>query len=228
MRKHEKPVMQHDGKRETYAHPAYGLVGMHIVSGGGKLFASDINHQHRVRIVVRRGRHDRDLNTDWYHAHGPRLIEIEMSHAQFAEFITTGNRGEGTPCTITEVMGEMQPGIEGVENKTDMLMREVESAAHKRMQEAREEVARLGEAIESGKLSKTTLRDIHKALSNTIEGLPNHMGFIVEMGQEAMEHLVNHAKIEIEATIAVHVRRLGLEAARAAGIIGAEYQLPAE
>jgi hypothetical protein len=46
------------------------------------------------------------------------------------------------------------------------------------------------------------------------------------MGQEAMEKLVGHAKVEIEATIANHVRKLGLEAAQKAGIIGPDYQLP--
>jgi hypothetical protein len=228
MRDYEKPTMKQEGDREVYEHPAYGLVGMSIVTGGGgHLFASDINHNQRVRIQIKRARHERDLSTDWYHGKGRRLIEIELSHAQFSEFITSSNRGEGVPCTITEIAGDMVPAIEPVENKKEMLKREVHAAAHKRMAAARKDVRKLGELIESGKLSKTALRDLHKSLDGIIGGLPNHIEFIVDMGQEAMEHLVTHAKIEIEATVAAQVRKLGLEAAHKAGIIGPDYQLPA-
>lgn len=228
MRKYQKPSMRQEGDREVYEHPAYGMVGMYTVSGGGALHASDINHQHRVRIVIKRGRHERDLNTDWYHAFGRSLVEIEMSHAQFAEFITSTGKGGGVPCTISEIDGDMMPGIEPVESKVDMLRREIEAAANKRMSAIQEGVRRLGDLIEGGKIGKTELRALHKNLADQANYLPNHMGFIVEMGQEAMERLVNHAKIEIEATVAGHVRALGLERAREAGIIGPDYQLPAE
>jgi len=226
MRKYQSPSKKQEGNREVYEHPAYGMVGMYTVTGGGALHASDINHQQRIRIVIKRGRHERDLSTDWYYSFGRSLVEIEMSHAQFAEFITSTGKGDGVPCTISEVAGEMTPGIEPVESKVEMLRREVEAAATKRMAAIHTDIKRLGELIESGKIGKNDLRAIHRNLAQQAEGLPNHMGFIVEMGQEAMERLVTHAKIEIEATIAGHVRQLGLEHAREAGIIGPEYQLP--
>jgi hypothetical protein len=225
-KEYQKPSCKTDGEREVYEHPAYGLVSLSIITGGGTLFGSDINHQHRVRLTIKRARHERSLSNDWYFSHRQSLIDVELSHAQFAELITTSNRGEGTPCTIQNIDGNMLPGIEPVENRTDMLRREVEVTARRRMRATQDVTKRLGELIESGKMSKTELRALHKELTNNVERLPGDVGFIVEMGQEAMEKLVGHAKVEIEATIANHVRKLGLEAAQKAGIIGPDYQLP--
>lgn len=225
MRKVQKPSRREEvrGKcdpHEVYSHPAYGTIGMHVVTGGDPhMFGSDIKHGQRIKLCIRRAEHHRNLSNDWYHSTGRSLIEIELSHSQFAEFITTPNRGEGIPCTITEIKGEMMPAIDQVETKAEMFRREIEASAERRLAEIAEKVDQLGALIESGKLPKGELRAIHSELTRHISQLPGSIGFVVEQGEEALEKATTAAKIQIEATINSHISRIGLDAARAIGLV---------
>lgn len=225
MRSRQRPTKREEriGKcdpHEVYDHPAYGVIGMSVITGGDRhMFGSDIEHGQRIRITVKRAELHRNLSNDWIHSRGLPLIEVEMSHSQFAEFITTPNRGEGIPCTITEIAGDMVPAIDLVETKASMLRREIEHAARERLEKLGEEVKRLGDLIESGKLPKTELREIHKELARHIEQLPGSVSFVVKQAEEALEKAQSAAKIEIEATINHHINRIGLDAARAIGLV---------
>jgi hypothetical protein len=223
MRSRQRPTKREDERggrpHEVYEHPAYGVIGMSVVNGGGRtLFGSDIGHDQRIQIRIRRAELHRDLSHDWVHGRGRGIVEVEMSHSQFAEFITTPNRGEGITCTITEINGEMLPAIEQVETKQQLFRREIEAAGKQRLEAALTEVKRLGELIESGKTSKTELREIHKDLARELSYLPGSISYVVEQAEEALEKATTHAKIEIEATVNHHISRIGLDAARAIGL----------
>lgn len=225
MRKVEKPSLRNEarGKGEThevYSHPAYGTISMHVVTGGDPhMFGSDIKHGQRIRLEVRRAEHHRNLSNDWYHTIGRALIEVELSHSQFAEFITTPNRGEGIPCTITEIAGAMMPAIDQVESKAEMFRREIEASAERRLTAIAEKIDQLGAMIDSGKLPKGELRALHNELARHVVQLPGSIGFVVEQGEEALEKAATAAKIQIEATISSHINRIGLDAARAIGLV---------
>lgn len=227
MRKRQRPTKREEqiGKcdpHEVYDHPAYGVIGMSVVTGGDRhMFGSDIHHNQRIRIHIKRAELHRNLSSDWIHSRGLPLVEVELSHSQFAEFITTPNRGEGIPCTITEIAGEMTPAIDQIETKQEMFRREIEQSAKARLEKALEEVRRLGELIESGKTSKTALRDIHKDLERELSYLPGSVSFVVGQAEEALEKATTAAKIEIEAAVSHHISRIGLDAAKAIGIVGA-------
>jgi hypothetical protein len=97
-----KVVERNDPGRKgakEYFHPAYGQIVAHRVTGRRELYASEFNHSGFIRITVRRSTRTRDLATNWYHG-GQELIELDMSYAQWLEFITTMNMGTGTPCTL--------------------------------------------------------------------------------------------------------------------------------
>jgi hypothetical protein len=229
MRERQRPTRQDredaSDKEQTYEHPAYGVIGMYVVTGGDPhLFGSDIHHNQRIRIEIKTATLKRGLSNDWIHGRRS-LVEVEMSHAQFAEFITTPNRGDGIPCTITEIEGRMVPSIEQLETKQEMFRREIEESASRRLEAISAEIAKLGALIESGKLPKGELRELHKTLARQAEQLPGSIGFVVEQGEEALEKATTAAKIDIEATIHAHVNRLGLEAAKAIGIVGPNYTM---
>lgn len=211
------PKMGMDAK---YEHPAFGLIGMSIVSGGSEsLFGSDVGHGQRVRLTIKHAEHQRGLSNDWYHARGLPIVEVEMSHSQFAEFITSPNRGEGVPCTISEVDGVMMPSIEKLETKNAMLCREVGEAAAEKIKRLQKEIDRLGLIVEAGKFPKAEMRQIYKDLAREADQLPGSITFVVKQGEEAIERATTHAKIEIEATIERHISRIGLSAAREIGIV---------
>lgn len=224
MQRAEKPTRTQHGtdREETYEHPAFGMIGMNIITGGPPhLFGSDIKHNQRVVIRIKAGEHKRNLSNDWYSAGARRpMIEVELSHSQFAEFITSPGRGDGIPCTITEFNGADMPSIDQVETKQEMFRREIEESAKRRLAAISGKIAELGDLIESGRLPKNQLRAIHSELARHAHQLPGAIGFVVEQGEEALEAATTAARVSIEATINHHISRLGHDAARAIGLIG--------
>ena len=81
-------------------HDAFGMIGVTIVTGGSDtLFGSDLKHGQTVRIRIKRARSQRNHSRDSFFAEDS-LVEVTLSHTQFAEMITSPNRGDGIPCTI--------------------------------------------------------------------------------------------------------------------------------
>lgn len=74
-------------ERETFKHPAFGMIGFSRVSGGeNTLFGSSIKHNDRIVMTLKHGEQDRHLHDDWYYGRG-LITEVEMSYSQFAEVI---------------------------------------------------------------------------------------------------------------------------------------------
>lgn len=197
---------------EVYDHPAYGVITLTNPQGGDStLFGSDIGHNQRMCITIHRAQLKRDLNRDWIHSKN-QIIEVEMSHAQFAQFITSQGKGDGTPCTLRWMKGEgAVPGIAKIETKHDTFRREIHDAARKRLESIEKEIAKLGEMIESGKLPKKELRELHANLRRQADYLPGTMEFVVKSAEEALEKATSDAKIEVESYIAMTAQRLGLK-----------------
>ena len=197
---------------EVYNHPAYGVITLTNPQGGDStLFGSDIGHNQRMCIRVHHAELKRDLNHDWIHTTG-QIIEVEMSHAQFAQFITSQGKGDGTPCTLRWIRHKGAiPGIEKVETKHDTFRREIHDAARKRLEHIKKEIAKLGEMIESGKLPKKELRELHANLRHQVDYLPGTMEFVVKSAEEALEKATSDAKIEVESYIAMSAQRIGLK-----------------
>lgn len=197
---------------EVYQHPAFGTITLSMPTGGDRtLFGSDIGHNQRVCIRICGAELKRDLNHDWIHSKG-QLIEIEMSHAQFAQFITSQGKGDGTPCTLRWIKGEgVIPGIAKIESKHETFRREISQAARQRLEHIEKEIAKLGEMIESGKLPKKELRELHANLRRQADYLPGTMEFVVKSAEEALEKATSDAKVEVESYIAMTAQRLGLK-----------------
>src|SRR4051812_19636627 len=96
------------GRSTTERHPAYGMIGASRVNWAGNgtnLFGSDFRHRNTVRIQIHGADVRRDLSHDWIHADSRRsLVEVELSEAQWAGFVSTLNVGDGVACTIRHVV----------------------------------------------------------------------------------------------------------------------------
>lgn len=215
--KEQKPDVREDvmGKcdpHKVYSHPAYGTVTMSIVHGGNKtLFGSDLGHSDRVCIRVNHAELKRDLNHDWIHSRG-QLIEFEMSHAQFAQFITSQGNGSGTPVTLRWIHGQGSiPAIENIETKHETFRREIREAAHERLQHIDQSLKSLDILLNSGgSVSKKELREIYTNLARHAALLPGTLEFVVKSGEEALEKATSDAKIEVESYMQMAANRIGL------------------
>lgn len=198
---------------KVYDHPAFGTITLSTVHGGKQeLFGSDLHHNDRIRICINEASLRRDLSRDWIMS-GDQLIEIEMSHAQFAEFITSNGKGGGTPVTLKWVRGTgYVPSIEKVETKHETFKREIRDAAKVRLQHIRQGLESLKTLLEGGgSISKKELREIYANLERHTGQLPGTLSFVVESAEEALEKATSDAKIEIETYIQMTAQRLGLK-----------------
>lgn len=202
---------------DTLNHDAYGVVTLSMVSGGAPtLFGSDIKHNQRIVVSVARAKVDRKLSDDW--AFGTdRLIEFEMSHSQFAQFITSGGNGGGTQVTLRYAPErgyriQSMPEIENIETKADTFRREINESATKQLNDLSKEIGQLEAMIESGKVGKKELRDLCFNMRRSLENTPANMEFVVKQAEIALERATSNAKIEVESYIDNAKRRLGDDA----------------
>lgn len=198
---------------ERYNHPAYGTLTLSTITGGDKtLFGSDLGHNQRICIRVNTATLKRDLNHDWIHA-DKQLVELEMSHAQFAQFITSNGNGSGTPCTLKFIRGEgVIPAIKNIESKHETFRREIKDAAAVRLQHIKQALDSLRTMLEDGgSVSKKELRVIYGNLARHAEQLPGTMEFVVKSAEEALEKATADAKVEVESYVQMTAQRLGLK-----------------
>ncbi len=209
----EKPTLTEHGDQR---HPAWGMIGASRVSTsppGATLFDSDIRHAHTVIVRIGTATRKRDLNRDWIHA-GRQFVEVEMSEAQWASFVSSMNVGDGVPCTIRSREDVYDvPGVP-YEPRLRESMAEVESAAAR----AAEQVAAAFAAYKEHKTAANL-----RTLGYVIANMPANIGYAAESLSEHAENVVQKARADIEAMVVTKARQLGLEP----GDIGAVAQLDA-
>ena len=195
----EKPTTNGRGDE---VHPAWGLIGASRVSANphAALFDSDIQHQHYVVVRLRRASRRRTLGSDRTHGE-EQIVEIAMSEAQWASFVSTMNVGDGVPCTIERVGAEVMPGVE-YEPRLAVSMDEVDNAAHKAMEEVQE-------AFDTYEAHKTKAN--RDRLKYAIKNAPANICFAAERLSEHGENVVQRARADIEAMVVSKAEQLGIE-----------------
>jgi hypothetical protein len=199
MRREVPPTLHENGDE---SHPSWGKIGASRVShgGGAALFDSDIKHQHTVMVRIQTATRNRHLNRDWIH--GKReFVEIELSEAQWAQFVSSMNSGDGTSCTIRYREGEMIPDAP-YEPRLKESVAEVHGAAQKSYEHVRKAFAAYEEKKNAANL---------RSLKAAIENVPGNMKFAAESLSEHAENVVEKAKADIEAMVLNKAEQLGLE-----------------
>jgi hypothetical protein len=209
----EKPVTTSDSigawKEGTRTdHPAFAQIGASRISGGAVLYGSDFQHQHFVRIRVSKSYLRRDLSNDMPMAGVEPMIEVDLSEAQWASFVSSMNTGGGTQCTLYAFNGESVPGLPTPESRKDQFKQEAIAACSK----AFEAIKELQDAISDTKLSQKQKDDLLKR-SEAVRGrLTGSLPFVLDQFGEHMEATVEKAKVEINAYVTQEAMRLGMNA----------------
>lgn len=205
MRETVEPTVNEDGWEE---HPAWAMIGAHRVqtgSPGAVLFDSDIRHHHYVTVTLARAERKRDLNSDHLHARH-QIIEVAMSEAQWASFVSSMGVGSGVPCTVTyERKDGVRGAVPGMEYapRLQESMDEVRSAGDKSIEKIREAFEKVKE-----KPNKGNLRYLEAMIANA----PSNMEFAAKSLSEHAENVVQKARADIEAMVVAKAEQLGLEA----------------
>lgn len=206
----EEPVETQDedhNRRWKITHPAFALVRASRVSGSTALFQSDFVHNHYVTLTIIRANMYRDLSNDWVHDRGD-LIEINMSEAQWATFVSSLNVGAGTPCTLREYNGEIIPRIPNPKPPEEQFEREVQAStdtAVKELDALKALIKELG--LPKGKTAQL-LDKVFQVRRQFDDSIP----FIAGQFSEHMEENVESARTEIHAYAVNLLMKTGLKA----------------
>ena len=202
-----QPIINAHGDEE---HPAFGLIGAFRISGGdGVLFDSDIRHQHSIVVRVSTATRKRDLHHDWIHQKR-EFLEVQMSEAQWASFVSSMNSGSGTPCTIRHREDDYMIDAVPYQPRLAESLREVHEATAKTFGAIADALAAYQKVLDD----TGGAAERRKALSwlhTTVDHTSGNLDFAAKSMAETAENVVQRAKADVEAFVTAQAVRLGLD-----------------
>ena len=202
------------------SHPSYGTIAISHVQGSAPLFDSDVVNHHLVEITIQEADKFVDGDREMIMGHGKSLARVWMSAAQFAEMITTPNRGSGTPCTIKHIYGDQaydtrfgdrpepprpQPFTERFKEEGRERVRLMLS----HMDNAKALVDKLVSSEE--KPTKANFRELAQRLAAAMQEIRSNLPYVLTSLEEQVEKRMQHAVTEFESYVSVSLQRRGLE-----------------
>lgn len=207
-----KTIVQHGNcdPHDRFHHEAFGMITVVETSSSKQdtLFGSDIGHSNCLSISISTAVLDRDLSRDTIHQR-EQIITIDMSHAQFAQFITSKGSGCGTPVTLRYLNGRDIPSIKNIETKAQVMEREIYESSKRQLAQLDDLVKKFGSMLETGKVGLKEARELHRSMSIVSGNLPSNMEFVVQQGRATINSAQSAAMIELEAFGSMVARRLG-------------------
>lgn len=188
-------------------HPAYGQVWASRISGASFLYGSDFLHHGYIEITISSSELHRGLSNDWPHAR-KEYIQIALSEAQWATFVSTLNGGTGTQCTVRHIQGEDKPEIEHAPKRKQQFSEEY----FDHLKSARNSIKEAEAMLKASGLSEKKIREIMSPLNAAHSNIGGNLGFVSDQFGEHMEKVTEHAKIEANAYIQHVISRAGIKA----------------
>lgn len=194
---------------DEYAHPAFGQIAVFRTSGAAHLYGSDFTHQHYMTIRVHESTLNRNLSEDWPHARGT-LVEVALSEAQWATFVSSINMGAGVQCTIQAREGNpLVPELPAPDRKAQF------------ENEAKQDLAEIETALKALRakvaentvgLTKAKAADLLGHVDTAIRRVNDSLPFVAKQMDEHMEKTVERAKVEVHGYISQQIQHAELAA----------------
>lgn len=197
---------------ELEEHPAYALIGASRVNGTANLFGTDFVHRSYIAITLLKADTRRSLSTDWRHGNiQQEVVQVALSEAQWATFISTLNVGQGVPCTLQSVGGRAVPQIEGRPDRREQFSEEVFAT----LRDAQRQLEDLKQALEDSKLGAKAKEELQGKVRQAAQEIGANVNYVAKCFGEHVEQTIEHAKIEVAAYATGVIQRTGLAALQA-------------
>jgi hypothetical protein len=201
-------------RRTRESHPAFGMVALSRVTGSpGKMFGSHLNrHAGFIELTVKRAVRDHDLHQDW-HFGKDSLLQLRLTHTQFAELITTMNMGDGVPCTLAYLPGEEVPDIpDDLETEQEKVTAGFEDETQKFGAKVRKRFTEVEIILNKpGTITKKDREVIRNAMAMVIQDVEANMPFVLRQFVESTEKVAQQAKAEVEGFLSSISHKIGME-----------------
>jgi hypothetical protein len=198
-------LVRDDDHGKVYDHPAFGQIRANRVSGRATLYDSDFRHQHYVVVEITGSQLIRGLSRDWHHGR-ETIVQVAMTEAQWASFVSSFGLGGGVPCTIQRREGVgMVPPLPEPQSRVDQFSDEMKE----RLEQA---IVRLDTAIANAK-TKAHAFELRMVRQEILANLP----YVAKSFGEHMENTIEAAKGEIHGYINAAIHRAGVTAIAGSG-----------
>lgn len=216
-RKLSEPTLDEYGAER---HPAFGYISAtRSQYGGGAavLFDSDIQHHETITIQVMPAARRREIGRDWTFGDTTPLVEVEMSLAQWASFVSSLNTA-GVPCTLRRTESDHEVDALPYAPRLAESFKYTREAADRMLDEIKEKF----EAVKA-KPTKANIWALEIAIQNST---PN-VTYATKTLVEHTENVVNRARADIEGMVLQHAQQLQLGAGEVLGLSAGAFELPA-
>ena len=205
--------------RLKVTHPAFAAIGASRVSSAGDyLYGSDFEHRNYIRIRISRCTQYRDLSHDWHFPHIQPYIEVALSEAQWATFVSSFGQGDGIPCTLTfrdwPREGDNVPfghTPEIAEPPADRL-EQVNAEVQETLQDVDTGIQAALSKLAALKVPQKALKELTDLLEKARQNLTVNLPYVVRSFDKHAEDTVEKAKVEVNAYLTAAVQRAGLQA----------------
>jgi hypothetical protein len=199
-------------EREEIKHESYGLIGFSRINGSARFYGSELQQDNYIEMKVYHSVVDRELSREWYHVdeHIP-IIRLRMTSGQFAEMITSMNRGMGVPCTLESIQGKQIEKLPEIENRKEFVHRKFLDRMKEFAKTIRDKQTKVKEIVKKKTLSKEDVRELILHLEYLTQEISDNIPFFAKCFQETMDEVVYEAKLEVENAIQHKLTVLGME-----------------
>jgi hypothetical protein len=191
----EEPVEEQDGRDTRRTHPAFAQISITRRNGGQFLYGSDFQHGHSITLRIAASEQLRSLSEDRYHQELKSIVEVSLSEAQWASFVSSLGLGAGVPCTLQSVQGKQIPQIPGVQDKAAQFKGEAKASARKAM----DALDGVEDQIAGLKISEKQKKELIDGLNVSRMTLRSSLNFVLSQFGEYVEDTMTKARIEVNA-----------------------------
>jgi hypothetical protein len=206
------------GEERFPEHESYGLVTWSRVQGKARLFGSPIEPNHFISLRVSDGVRRHGLGDSRY-SDGKIQVEIQMSETQFAEFITTPNRGVGTPCTYRYKRegGQLKTCDPPPRQETEAsaTRRHFEEDVQETMASLKSTRRRIEKLIDETRLGAKRKEEIRDEIHGLLRMFEDSAPFMMARFEENAQKVIGSAKAEITQHARLVAHEVGVETLRA-------------
>jgi hypothetical protein len=229
MARKKVPVERKSGLRDEVveSHPSFGIVGLFKTQGSQPLFGSPLKlNNGYVTLKIQRAERCRSGHGYESYFPGKTIVEVMMSEAQFAQFITCWNSGAGVPCTLDFIAsggeGDMPSWPdEDQTSDTDRVKEDFNARVEDLRRKIDASVAAMDAILEKkGSLTKAEKEKLTEGMRALRRFFYDSGPFICEQFVEVTEQVVQKAMTEVDAFVTKVVMNTGLEALKDLQVAG--------
>lgn len=208
-------------KHGAERHPSWVVIGASRGSWsppGVALFDSDIRHQHAITVTVREAYRHREIKHDWIGAAGGKvLLEVVMSEAQWASFVSSMNSGDGVPATLRVKETDWNVPQAPYAPRLAITMAEAKDAAREAFADVLEALEAY-EKLVAEKAPAKERKEAYRTLESRIRNAAPNVDYAGKKLAEHAENVVNRARADVEAFVLKKAQQLGLDPADVGGL----------